>query len=108
MQDPDATIVRPPPAAPRAAAADPDATIIRPLALPIGSTVARAPLPPPPRPTAVALPVGFKLHEYRIDGVLGRAASASPTWRPTSTSIRASRSRNTCRRRSRSARPTAA
>ena len=70
MHDPDATIVKPPPAAPPAA--DPDATVIRPVALPMGRGAVQAPLPPPPRPASVALPVGFRLHEYRIDGVLGQ------------------------------------
>jgi serine/threonine protein kinase/HAMP domain-containing protein len=84
MDDPDATVIRPQraPADPEAtvvrprraraappAAADPDATVIKPLVI--------APLPPRPtlplpKAPPLALPAGFRLHEYRIDGVLGQ------------------------------------
>jgi serine/threonine protein kinase/HAMP domain-containing protein len=78
MDDPDATIVRPP--ARRAPAFDPDATIIR--AAPAGdpdATIIKSlvPLParppmPLPRSEPLALQPGFKLLEYRIDSVLGQ------------------------------------
>jgi serine/threonine protein kinase/HAMP domain-containing protein len=59
--DPDATVVRP--RAPRAR--DPDATVIRHLE-PAAPAVRAAPV------TAAPLAAGARLHEYRIDGVLGR------------------------------------
>jgi len=77
--DPDRTVIRgPAPRHPRPAQpdptrtvhdTDPDATVI------IGGTrVAAAPLPdvPLPRPQPLALAAGFRLHEYRIDEVLGQ------------------------------------
>ena len=75
--DPDATVVRPPP---RRARVDPDATVIRTRLIPADdpdATVIRAPAPPRPaaplpKAPPLALPVGFRLHEYRIDGVLGQ------------------------------------
>lgn len=60
MPDPDATVVRPVRPAPQA---DPDATVVR------GGP---APLPLHVRRLPVALPAGFRLHEYRIDRVLGQ------------------------------------
>ncbi len=76
--DPDRTIVKPA----GAAALDPDATVIKPRR-PAAAPPARppAPTPAPPRAAraplpragaALALPVGFRLQEYRIDGVLGQ------------------------------------
>jgi serine/threonine protein kinase/HAMP domain-containing protein len=62
--DPDATVIRPR----RSRADDPDATVIKPL----GGGPAAQPRPLPPRAASVALPNGFRLHEYRIDGVLGQ------------------------------------
>lgn len=89
--DPDATVVRPPgrpqPSTgpqrrPRLSAADPDATVVRPrLALSDDPDATVVQVPPPPAPPGaaplpkappLALPVGFRLHEYRIDGVLGQ------------------------------------
>lgn len=61
--DPDATVIRPR----RAPAADPDATVI----LALGGRPAQHG-PRLPRAASVALPNGFRLHEYRIDGVLGQ------------------------------------
>ncbi len=68
--DPDATVIRTrllPAAVPGAGAeADPDATVLQ----------AAASLPRPDRPLPqappLALPAGFRLHEYRIDRVLGQ------------------------------------
>ena len=73
LDDPDKTVVAP--ACPQDA--DDDQTVIDPHWLQKASTV---PLPPPmPAPsrapqagTALALPPGFRLHEYRIDRVLGQ------------------------------------
>jgi serine/threonine protein kinase/HAMP domain-containing protein len=69
--DPDQTVVRP----------DPEQTIVRPTR-PVPSAPPLAPAPAqaaaPARPiqpksgTALALPPGFRLHEYRIDRVLGQ------------------------------------
>ena len=65
MFDPDATVIRP-----QAKPEDPDATVIRCRLLP---TVVPPPNAPPlPQATALALQPGFRLHEYRIDGVLGQ------------------------------------
>jgi serine/threonine protein kinase/HAMP domain-containing protein len=59
--DPDATVVKP-----RRAAADPDATVIlRPGAAPLVRL-------PEPRRLPLALAPGFRLHEYRIERVLGQ------------------------------------
>ncbi|MBE0546440.1 MAG: serine/threonine protein kinase, partial [Rubrivivax sp.] len=77
MNDPDATIIRPP------RGADPDATVVRaPLAPDRDPTVVRpagralvlpVPAAPPlPKAPPLALQPGFRLHEYRIDGVLGQ------------------------------------
>ncbi|MDP1534564.1 MAG: protein kinase, partial [Rubrivivax sp.] len=63
--DPDATSVRPP------AAVDPDATVIRPLH-PLPLRGPGPPLPALPKAAPLALPEGLRLHEYRIDGVLGQ------------------------------------
>lgn len=88
--DPDATVVKPAgrtgalPARPGAAphGHDPEQTVVKPA---LTATVASTPMPEPalaPAPpnrsiapksgTALALPPGFRLHEYRIDGVLGQ------------------------------------
>ncbi len=68
-QDPDRTVVKPRTRAPAAAAITPRAEPRR----------AGFPPPPPPPPLplprnggALALPAGLRLHEYRIDGVLGQ------------------------------------
>ncbi len=73
MDDPDATVVRPP----RPAQAphkpwldDPDATVIKTL-VPSPLLVPR-PAQPLPKAQPLALPAGFRLHEYRIDSVLGQ------------------------------------
>lgn len=82
LEDPDKTVVAP--ACPK----DDDQTVIDPNWLqkantrPTGGHASRgpaaaAPTPVPPRPpqtgtTALALPPGFRLHEYRIDRVLGQ------------------------------------
>ncbi|MCV2367937.1 protein kinase domain-containing protein [Roseateles oligotrophus] len=90
--DADRTVIRP-----RSGTADPDATVVLPSPAPqddatviirprlatqiaaLGPAVdaRRAgsnfpPLPPLPKGHAIALPVGFRLHEYRIDAVLGQ------------------------------------
>lgn len=75
QEDPDKTVVR----APRSHRPTPIAderTVVRPLA---PSNVATAPTPAgavlralPASARALALPRGFRLHEYRIDGVLGQ------------------------------------
>ncbi len=65
MTDPDATVVRPPPAA----AEDPDATVILPLG---GPPAAPVPALPPLRHAPLALQAGFRLLEYRIQRVLGQ------------------------------------
>jgi len=85
MNDPDATIVRPPlrPVPPvqddpdatvikprRSAVDDPDATVIKPIGPP-GAVLPR-PVLPLPKAAPLALHPGFKLHEYRIDSVLGQ------------------------------------
>ena len=98
VPDPDATVVRPgrtgPQRRPRLAAplsvpVDPDATVIRTRLLPgpvpgtspdsdPDATVLQAAAPPPrpdrplPQAPPLALPTGFRLHEYRIDRVLGQ------------------------------------
>ncbi|MBI5256699.1 MAG: HAMP domain-containing protein [Burkholderiales bacterium] len=93
--DPDATRVRPDPDATRVRAdpdatrlrADPEATRVRPPAAEGDITVARtvrrrgeaaapaaSPLPGAalPRKAPIALPAGFRLHEYRFESVLGQ------------------------------------
>lgn len=63
VSDAEATIVRAP------AVDDPDATVVRsrpPPAMPAGTPRPLAPAAPAP------LPAGTRLHEYRIDGVLGQ------------------------------------
>ena len=73
--DPDQTVVKP----------DPEQTVVKPTrpVPPARPAVAASPIVPaapaaPPRPiqpksgTALALPPGFRLHEYRIDRVLGQ------------------------------------
>ncbi len=86
--DPDRTVIRPP-AAPGAAGlalVDDDRTVVKPVSQPAGAPVGTAPPPAastpaaalqlraplPPQRTSVALPPGFRLHEYRIDKVLGQ------------------------------------
>jgi serine/threonine protein kinase/HAMP domain-containing protein len=77
-EDPDATVIRPPPPWPgrpppaawvAAKALDPDATVVR-----APSTLPQAPAGTPalPATAAPALPAGFVLHEYRIERVLGQ------------------------------------
>ena len=77
MNDPDATILRPP------RGADPDATVARSprvpdrdptVVRPAGRALAppASPAPPLPKAPPLALQPGFRLHEYRIDGVLGQ------------------------------------
>lgn len=63
MFDPDATVIRP-----RAKPDDPDATVIRTRLLPAPPPH----VPPLPQAGALALLPGFRLHEYRIDSVLGQ------------------------------------
>lgn len=82
LADRDGTIVRPAPRRPLAAADDPDATVIVPLRGPgvlaaaddPDATIVRGAGPKPvlPAQAPVALANGFRLHEYRIDGVLGQ------------------------------------
>ncbi len=95
-RDPDATVVRP--AAGLAPQVDPDATVVRPLTqaprdgntgsvvrpvtkthdpdatvvLPAERAVAAVAAASLPRQAPSALPEGFRLHEYRIDSVLGQ------------------------------------
>jgi serine/threonine protein kinase/HAMP domain-containing protein len=77
LDDPDKTVVAP------ACPPDADQTVVDPLWLhkakaittPVPAAPAPAPVPPRPTPTgdtALALPPGFRLHEYRIDRVLGQ------------------------------------
>ena len=83
--DPDATVVRPPAAADgsrvvtRTQVLDPDATVLRPLSADPDATVilradgqGPAVRLPEPRQLPLALAPGFRLHEYRIEGVLGQ------------------------------------
>ena len=87
LEDPDATVVRP--AAPAfAAPVDPDATVRRPMhsaphpglrALDPDATVILQPAGsaprvtlPEPRRLPLALAPGFRLHEYRVERVLGQ------------------------------------
>ncbi|MCV2353078.1 HAMP domain-containing protein [Paucibacter sp. B2R-40] len=68
--DDDRTVIRP-----GLGAADPDATVVRPPPSPqpaAGLPSAPPRLPPLPKGHAIALPIGFRLHEYRIDAVLGQ------------------------------------
>ena len=58
-----------------AQAGDPDATVINPavpLVDPDQTVIQGAAFAPRPPATTLALPVGFRLHEYRIDAVLGQ------------------------------------
>jgi len=78
MDDPDATVVRPQ-RRPKIDT-DPDATVIRTRLIPADdpdATVIQAAAPPRPaaplpKAPPLALPAGFRLHEYRIGSVLGQ------------------------------------
>lgn len=81
MDDPDATVVRPGrqraggrgrPAAASGSNPDPDATVIKPLAPAANAATPPRPGVALPKAPPLALPAGFRLHEYRIDGVLGQ------------------------------------
>lgn len=68
--DPDATVILAPPF-------DDDATVIitprvATQRVEPGRQAAPSRLPPLPKGRAIALPIGFRLHEYRIDAVLGQ------------------------------------
>lgn len=63
--DPDLTVLQD--TQPVPAGEDPERTVVNPAAL----TARRLEAPLPPAPM-LALPVGFRLHEYRIDAVLGQ------------------------------------
>nr|WP_316641830.1 cache domain-containing protein [uncultured Roseateles sp.] len=79
-EDPDATILDSSRRRAQIPRHDEDATVIKPrvtqvLPGPGAAPIAAAPparRPPLPKGNAIALPVGFRLHEYRIDAVLGQ------------------------------------